>query len=254
MKKMLKKSLALLVLLSLSLTFSSCSVLDDLKEKHAVFTNEEQTEIEYKGNLYHPLEDVPIDISVLVKYDWLNLTEKDVPVLLSSFYREHVDITHDESLIIVLDRENGDVYCKDDVRERISETIKTDKFDNTYALFEDYYNLKDILIPISDSLVSEIEDIMSGEELNHIPDYYSSITIGKFDESRVLYKDYVYLIIDTNEAGKNMLYLSYYTEDEEHYYRVTNDKKHLFDYLIEINNSIEGNSGYIIKSDWIVYE
>jgi len=92
----MKKITAIILCLLMCFSLCSCKKFKELKEKHAVF---DDGGIVYKGVLYKPVEH-----SSEINYNYenlkfLNVTEPDVPTLLSPLRDRDYDMNEDETII-----------------------------------------------------------------------------------------------------------------------------------------------------------
>ena len=91
MKKAIwKRLIAATMLAGVLISLCSCQFLDELKSLHAVWANEQKTEILFQGRTFHKLPAAKDRFPILVNktmnsadFKRGNLTETDVPVLLS---------------------------------------------------------------------------------------------------------------------------------------------------------------------------
>ena len=138
MKKLLKIITFILSLVLLCSVFTGCNMLDNLKEAHALI-NEEKTIITYKGNTYLPIEETHPYFNPLTEQN-INVTEKDVPVLLSQSYNVYVgEITDDGSVMSLntfywsAEYTDNVYFCRED---RYDEIVKMQQQD---PIFDTYY-------------------------------------------------------------------------------------------------------------------
>ncbi|MBQ7809498.1 MAG: hypothetical protein IJ346_00855 [Clostridia bacterium] len=92
MKKLLSIITALALIISLCVTFSGCDMIDDMREKHAIIS-EDKNAVVYKGKTFLRLpEGVPYFFND-AESNIINITDYDVPVLLSEdlCYTGHYD-------------------------------------------------------------------------------------------------------------------------------------------------------------------
>lgn len=99
MKKSFKVITLILAIAMLAVSLCSCRALDEAKANQAVYSDD-HTEIEYRGNIYRLL---------FPKYHLMDYygcstiayasDKDDVPVLLSSWYGDRLQISEDETII-----------------------------------------------------------------------------------------------------------------------------------------------------------
>ena len=133
MKKHLKL-IALFVVIALSaISLCSCQALDEAKEKQAFYTDDTKNEIVWKGETYQQID--PGKYYFISSYgfdDTLFVTDKDVPVLLSSYEGDYGTVLNDGTVISV----NGKDYVIGDKYDELKKTIENAKLDHFY--FTDY--------------------------------------------------------------------------------------------------------------------
>ena len=148
MKKSFKLIALFLAIAMLSVSLCSCRDLDDKKENRAVYTSADHKEIEYKGNIYRQIN--------LGKYNFLSyymggmntyyVTDKDVPVLLTSQFGNWMVVDGNENHIEVSDYDKGELYyVRDDLYDKVKELVASGKLDCYYLEYWDeidYDNLE----------------------------------------------------------------------------------------------------------------
>ena len=105
---MKKRILALVLVLTLCLAFSGCT-LDSMRKSHAI--NTEEGKIVWDGMEYIAL---PHDVMINAKIDYetqVYVTKPDVPLLLQEIYGESVGISLDGKF---LEGWYGQTYCRSD--------------------------------------------------------------------------------------------------------------------------------------------
>lgn len=102
MKKIFKISALILAVVVMCLSFSGCAELDDMREAHATWTEEGNTEsINYNGEVYKLLEDTGSIYPAFANSSRCDVyvTEPDVPVLLSQDLSVNLQLSNDKNFI-----------------------------------------------------------------------------------------------------------------------------------------------------------
>lgn len=172
--KKAKRWIALLVALLMCLSLCGCQALDDMRATHAVY--QEDGSILWNGQVYRQLGNVEMRDEIAMVYDhqFINVTTKDVPVLLSDVFGEQYDVCADGTLLESNYWSEGyTLYCREDVYEETAEYLKNgfqletyyysyldENFDsNNYYLTEYQTNtINDILASVIPAPYTEYED------------------------------------------------------------------------------------------------
>ncbi len=145
--KRMKKLIAALLLCVLVLSCAGCANLDEMKASHAVWTDEEQTALEWNGATYKKLP----TSSALEIWDHSEknvfITAPDVPVLLVEQFGSPLNCSKDEVLLQSIHWSENDYpvfYCRadryDELVKQITEGVQMPKIIYTYWSFEDDLN------------------------------------------------------------------------------------------------------------------
>lgn len=201
MKRIFKTIALCLAVMALTVLFTGCDYIDELRADHAVLSSDKQS-IVYNGELYKRLPDITEEES----YYWnshiynINVTDNDVPVLLSdtlchySNYDKHRDIiTVDFSDVSFENNLMGysvitigfDArYCNVKDYNRYTENIKNNKADRIGFVYN-VYDDKDFYTTIEAG-----SEVLSKEILAHVKnnekmttDAYDIITEDLYSES-----------------------------------------------------------------------
>ncbi len=231
MKKSLKIITFILSLVLLCSVLTGCNMLDELKEAHALI-NADRSVITYKGNLYIPIEETHPYFNPLTEQS-INVTEEDVPVLLSQAHNVYVgQITADGSVMSLNTYYWSDTYednfyfCREDRYEEINEILKTEPTAEVYFYSYwgydenddeqkgDYY--------LTEKQISAIEEIMAteGKKVSETNSYVVDASvyvyaatedmIFRWQELFIYQKDGIYFIEETGDVP------SCYTVPEEY--------------------------------------
>ena len=137
-----KRWLVLALATVLCLSLCGCDELETMRSEHAVW--QEDGSILWNGTVYRKLENVE-NIDVLdVSYDYAGVyvTEPDVPVLLSSWFGESLDVCGNGTLLEYYDyrpaEDKTEWYCREDVYDETAALLEKGIEMTTY--FYEYYN------------------------------------------------------------------------------------------------------------------
>ena len=134
MKKTVKRTVLLLVLFSLAVSLCGCNALDELRERQAYWG--ENDAIVWKDTVYKKL---PNEGTLYVDIDQeeaaLNVTEPDVPVLLSVFCT-YAHVCENDIFLC----SGGDYYCREDqyqeIWNRIYSPFQADLICYSYTVYD----------------------------------------------------------------------------------------------------------------------
>lgn len=189
MKKTVKIIALCLSLMLLTVLFTGCDFIDELRANHAILSDDKET-ISFDGKTYRKLPETADLYSsnfYSEKFDDITLTDDDVPVLLAEgkSYTFDYDSTRDFFVIYpttdehsvtgsifveymaTYDYENGTYYCNEKDYDKYSEAIKNNKMDRIgfeYDKCDDYYNCYCVLDVASEKLSNEIIDYIVNPE------------------------------------------------------------------------------------------
>ncbi len=103
MRKIVKIIALAVIVVLMSLSLCSCDMLDDLRNKQAFWTDESQNEFVYQGEKYIKVEHSGRDLIFTGEYIDINITNNDVPVMLSESYEFSTSAQYIDSLKIARD-------------------------------------------------------------------------------------------------------------------------------------------------------
>lgn len=232
MKRLIKNSVLILLIISSCFLFTSCKQLDELKSKQA-FINDTSDEITIGGKIYKRI-DLPSNTTVMsADAGRLNVTKKDVPVLLSTSFRfaeDYFIYAADKDVIYA----NDCVYCTDEKFGDYKNAAEAplDYFCYTYYALTDENDYKEVDMVlskeycecISSALLTPCEkaenigEVLGYWDLTHCDEYglletYSSVNITKVATS----EGYEYFVEDDYYA-----YTDYVTVSRLH--RITGEE------------------------------
>ena len=254
MKNIIKKALVCILVAGICLSLSSCKYIDEMRKSHAVFVNEEKTQIMLNSNLYKEVDGRWImDVQPLGEIGTVHLTEKDVPVLLSREKGEWCDSKLDDRLIsynecIEEENEYDDykehLYCREDYIEEFNRLKKEIALDS-YCIEKFNENYEIVPTLLTKTQTEAIESVLKTYAVKM--DYDTCYNL--FEHSETVYKcnsdatwGTDFLLVHKSEEGDYYLEKfaeeypqeDYSEEDEDFYdynliYQVPADKAHIFE-------------------------
>ena len=167
MKKALKLLAFILIISILTLTFSGCELIDEMRKSQAFLIN--PTTIEYNGETYtllphcdylNPQDGIDSDIYV---------TDPDVPVLLSDILGDTAYLSKDGSIISCF-TSYTEHYCRSDEYEKTVELINNG-FENTGYCYNyyDYINQLENYYCFTEQENSAMNEVLSTVEETVLP-------------------------------------------------------------------------------------
>ena len=201
----IKRVLTCLLLTVLMLSLSSCKPLDEMKRHHAVWNNEDHTEILWNGAEYRKLPDLD---SEFLYADIVRITDPDVPALLSKIYGRYGQTDPDGKLIMldytIYDGLYGARYARSDMYEKYEAEIRDPKLDHFCAAADLYPEGSDeskmTAAILSDDLSGRLEKLLASGAAEPLSE----------GEVLQLYQNYIgiYTDEDFNSQGSLSLYRS----------------------------------------------
>lgn len=237
MKKVIRITALFLALLMLAPALIGCDNIDELRAKQG-FWNDDGS-ISFNGETYKRL----YTNEHLSSSTWrdLNITEKDVPVLLSGWFQSAYATYSIDSSNIFIVWQNPDVppeiYCRSDKFEYFSDLLKEgivyDKFCFYYVgLDEEDDEWEDIRYILTDKEKAAIHDIIENEpkaEDYNLEEGYDILSIfyqstdGFFEKS-----SNIELLVSNSQC-----YITVREDDNERIFRVPDNYKKLFDGMLK---------------------
>ena len=129
MKKFIKLILALVLVFALCFSLSGCNVLSEPKEAHAIRIDEET--IEYDGEEYKLLPNNEYFCPPFIESVSLNITESDVPVLLSEQFGDRGELNDDKTIIEYFD--TSSFYCRKDKYQKVKKEVEAEFIKSGYC-------------------------------------------------------------------------------------------------------------------------
>lgn len=248
MKKVLRLTSLVLTLLMLIFTFCGCTAIDEARKNHGIWKDADKTVIELGGKEYKLLPECQyLNPSVANDYDYVSVTEKDVPLLCKEIFGEQFlrsddgiflvsdlyDIYTDVDSVNPLDSGKPLNYCVsdryDEISGRINGNIKMDRYCYTY--YDDNYNSQ--MYYFSDEEINAVNRVLQSEEISvygdgsYYIDIYRCSEDGIFTEyclDLMLFEEKMCLRVQSNFLG---------SEKIDKYYAVSDELKGTFDKITE---------------------
>lgn len=221
----MKRKIAIIMLsVILACMLSGCqSTLDDMKSRHAVFT--ENGDISYGGVLYKKLNYIDENIEYFnmdSAGEYVIVTDPEVPVLLSQRYGKYHSITSDKTFIYYMEysyktegNEYEKVYCAEDkydaVLLHIKEGYKPDGYCYTFYRYDEKYRPSIQTIDLTDAQIKVLEAIRAGEPVlnREYSDFEHMATIKSCTSDKLMAKaeysvtvsDGKYYVVNNNSDG-----------------------------------------------------
>ena len=204
--KRVKRILAGLILAVLALSLCSCKKLDEMKRLHAVWNNEDHTEILWNGSVYRKLPEV---VSERMYGENVLVTDADVPVLLSEIYGHYAHKDVNENLIyfdyyIFEERYSMNCFARSELYDRYEAAARNPNMDRLAAECSIYSHNDGeqtiAAVVLSEELTQRLREAVSSGALRLLSE----------DEAEVYYTDYlnIYSDPDYDIQGSVSLYLS----------------------------------------------
>ena len=136
--KMIKRTFALVLLLSLLLSLTGCNWLDEMRQQQAFF---DAGKIVYNGITYQLLPESDTLYPELDYSHYIYPTTPDVPVLLSTIIaNEWFYLSKDAAFLV---GSNDSIYCRQDMHAQISQRIREGFTPEVICYFYDVWDEKD---------------------------------------------------------------------------------------------------------------
>ena len=225
MKKFIRITALILALLMLALPLVGCDKIDEMRANQG-FWNDDGS-ISFNGETYKPLS--PSEYFYIDLYRNLEITEKNVPVLLSERLGKNFNISCDEVFIA----HDSEYYCRTDkydyVEKCITEGIKLDHVGFYYTF--NGYKLGKVGHILTEKELSAVENIMRGENIvkkaiHEVAEYNICILLHKCSSDMLFAtRSDIRLYIDSDNC--------YFISDGPIVYSVPSKYDKLFDNMFE---------------------
>ncbi len=203
--KRVKRILAGLIIAALALSLCSCKKLDEMKRLHAVWNNEDHTEILWNGSVYRKLPEV---VSERMYGENVLITDADVPVLLSDIYGQYAHKDVGENLIYfdyyIFAKYSMQCFARSELYDQYEAAARNPNMDRLAAECSIYSHNDGeqtiAAVVLSEELTQRLREAVSSGALRLLSD----------DEAEVYYTDYlnIYSDPDYDIQGSVSLYLS----------------------------------------------
>jgi len=227
------KGIALVSLLCVVVTaITGCFSLQELKDKQAYFDEEGNICVgNYKYIAIGDAEDLYPDF---YNCDLVYFSDNEIPLLLTPEMCPSYTRSGDG---IFLDGDKG-YYCREDKYEEVVSALSKGHvakgYKYTYFDYEEGTNKERIL---TDEEKEAIDEIFSTVKKKQFNEYYCLANVFSYPDA-----DMTYLTrdeFDVVKKGKNIYLLKYDEEkDQEWFYKVPDNKKHIFDDVIKAGDEI----------------
>lgn len=135
-----KRWLVLTLTAVLCLALCGCDELETMRAEHGLW--QEDGSILWNGAVYRNV-DVPQDLDGIYGYGVVNVTEPDVPVLLSAWFGEEYNVSKDGVLLYQYDWDgHRTFYCREDQYNEMSQYLNKQEQTMQYYYYE-YYDEND---------------------------------------------------------------------------------------------------------------
>lgn len=243
MKKILRLTALVLTLLMLIFTFCGCDAIDEARKNHGFWQDADKTVIELGGKEYKLLPECQyLNPSVDNSYDYVSVTDKDVPLLCKEIFGE--DFLRSDDGLFLVSGFYGDIdgvktlnYCVsdryDEIVGRINGKIEMNRFCYTYYNHDDDYNYNAQVYYLSDEETNAVNRVLQSEEISVLGecddyiDIYRCSKDGLFTEyclDIMLFEEKMCIRVQTDFLG---------SEKVDKYYAVSDELRGTFDKIVE---------------------
>ncbi len=185
--KNLKKIICLVLTVLICFSLSGCNVIDRMRNSQ-IHYNKNQNLV-YKNKVYKLLPDCEAFAPNMENREFLYVTDKDVPVLLSRIIGNEANITEDKKFITFEDKNYiPQYYAREDLYDDIATRINSKDYFDGYSFCHEYcdkdYNWYSKHVMISEEAKNALDKIISSskpEDVDielmypyHIMELYSS--------------------------------------------------------------------------------
>jgi len=215
MKKTVKGVALIIAVIIFCFSLCGCVDIDDMKKSQAFITD---TGVVFNGNEYYPLPESDRMQFFTTEYNPVYITEKDVPVLLSSFMGSECILSDDGKFLY---SESETIrYCRSDVYESVLSRINSGYVHEGY--FYSYYDFKNDkakyyrLTEKDEAAIKALITSTTPEKLPDVADidYDYYIELNSCSDDMIFweyaYEFYIkgekYYLADINSSEKTLLY------------------------------------------------
>lgn len=231
---------------------SGCVSLQDLRENHATFTDASKKEILWQGKTYLYLTDSSVsNFSPEYEQGYINLTEKEVPVLLAGIEGEYAEASKDGVFITSY----GSVYCLEEEYEEMKALIENPPELNclAYQYYEndDYSTLHFEILDVDTS--EKLEDVWKSSTVKSKTEDYTMVAevLQSSEDGYFKISDEKYLCMNS----KGQYFLEVYEEEEFQLYEIPQEYNQILEKVFEDAIRIaEENMMYVLDDEYEEYE
>ena len=232
MKKTIKTIALILIISIVGVLLCGCNALDELRKSQAFFT--EDGKILYGETEYLPLPECEELQPITDEEKYINVTAKDVPVLLSVYFTNSYCLSQDGNFIVDNISEESIVYCRSDIYgstlERIENGfIPTDYYYCylDYNAYDDYESYMKYYY-LTKEQKSAIDTVLSSGVPEHLPEIVEitseySVLINATSSDKVFSKYACDLCFNENKY-----YIAVYKDNETFMYHVPDNMSEIF--------------------------
>lgn len=196
MKRIVRIIAVVLCAAMLGIILCSCEYLDEKKANHAVYCDETKDSFTFRGYTYQTA-DIPEDLIFIPvnSFSKTYVTEKDVPVMLSTWYGEKLryDLNKQNPIIIQI-YSSQSYYIREDQYVSATYTFNNPVYDHYYlddnSSEIDYDSVGTNYTLISNDTTNAINDTLdTGEEFNYTDfgdDVFEALNIYQCDKNLLI--------------------------------------------------------------------
>ena len=239
MKKTVKILSLILCLLTLSSLLCSCNFLDEKREKHIIYENDERTEVMLNGKKYKLLPGFDDELIFLSEtaytYDCF-MTASDVPVLLASFFGERVSISEDKNFIHggwsvseADGREYRTDYCEESIYDKVVHdlnSISEYRLAIRYNGFGENGRYEAKFAYMDENANKLIEETLNNDNnaVNDGLELFDAVDLVFVSENEYFLKKAMEVYSAENEQGETGYYIMFVSKGENVFYKVSNEE------------------------------
>ncbi len=211
MKKLIKLTAIILVICAICLSLGGCRNIDDLRAHQMFWGDKNHSFIEFEKNKYKKLS-LQNDFELVYADYSYNITDKDVPVLISAMEGGTASLSKDKELIFC----DPYIYAREDVSDKYDDYFQSKNFTKFGTIKYNFNHLKDenfiSLEVFDDETQSLIFDALSSStEVKAYESNEETYTVDVLlcDESKQYYTFLLTLVISKSDKK---VYFEYYNE------------------------------------------
>lgn len=237
MKKVLRIISLVLTLIMLISTFCGCTAIDEARKNHGIWQDTDKTVIALNGKEYKLLPECEyLNPSIAGTYDFVSVTDKDVPLLCKDIFGEPF-LRSDDGIFLVGDSYDGNKmmsnYCLsdryDEISGRINDKIEMEKFCYTY--YDADYNQQ--MYYLSDEEINAVNRVIKSGEITVVGEFYDYIEIYRSSEDGIFSEYCLDLMFVDDEMYIRVQSKYFGNEKFDKYYAVPNALSKTFDKMVE---------------------